>query len=224
MPNTKPTTFLPSTLPIFPLAGVLLLPGGQLPLNIFEPRYLSMVDDALACPSRLIGIIQPKSGIPDTYPIGCAGRITSFSETDDGRYLITLSGVSRFTIMAEHPSPTGSYRRIIPDWGPHQYDTEPKATSIPIDRTRLNSLLQSYFHQQGLSCDWSKIEITGDIELLTALAMICPLSAAEKQAILEAPNIESRTDLFLNLIEMAITSPHTDSTEQQGCEIFPQCH
>lgn len=212
---------MPSTLPIFPLAGVLLLPGGELPLNIFEPRYIKMVDDALATPSRLIGMVQPKSNTTaDTlniYPIGCAGRITSFTETSDGRYLITLSGLCRFTVEHETTQQT-SYRTVSPNWAAHAYDLNPRASAIAVDRARLNTLLHAYFHQQGLSCDWDKVELTGDVDLLTALAMICPLRASEKQAILEAPTIENRTEIFLTMIEMAI-----NQTEPE-CERTNKCH
>lgn len=213
---------LPEILPIFPLSGVLLLPGGQLPLNIFEPRYMAMVDDALASSSRMIGMVQPRmmgsreSG--EIYQTGCAGRITSFVETDDGRYVITLSGMCRFTIKNEIRSDT-AYRRIEPDWKQFGVDLAPHAETIAVDRQRLNNLLKTYFRQQELSCDWDKVELTGDVDLLTALAMICPLKASEKQAILESPTIESRTEIFLTMIEMAISHGHIADEEDSTC-----CH
>ena len=210
---------MPEVLPIFPLPGVLLLPGGQLPLNIFEPRYLSMVEAALCHPDRLIGMVQPRGkNEADIYQTGCAGRITSFSETDDGRYLITLSGICRFTVQQELQSET-PYRRIKPDWAPFASDLAPHADTIAVDRCRLNNLLKAYFRQQELSCDWDKVELTGDVDLLTALAMICPLQSSEKQAILEAPTIESRTEIFLTMIEMAISHEHIASDDDCSC-----CH
>ena len=210
---------LPQTLPIFPLSGVLLLPGGQLPLNIFEPRYLAMVDDALTSGSRMIGMMQPRSlGNTDVYSTGCAGRITSFSEAAEGRYLITLSGVCRFSLKNEIKTDK-AYRRIEPDWVPYRDDLAPHADTIAVDRVRLNSLLKAYFRQQELSCDWDKVELTGDVDLLTALAMICPLKASEKQAILEAPTVERRTEIFLTMIEMAISHSSNADDEAGSC-----CH
>jgi len=177
-----------------------------------------MIEDALCAPSRLIGMIQPKSrNGADIYQTGCAGKITSFSETDDGRYLITLSGVCRFDIKQELQSDK-SYRRITANWEPYRDDLEPHADTIAVDRSRLNRLLKCYFRQQELSCDWDKVELTGDVDLLTALAMICPLKASEKQAILEAPGIEARTEIFLAMIEMAISHEHI-AGDDAGC-----CH
>jgi len=205
---------LPGILPIFPLSGVLLLPGGNLPLNIFEPRYMAMVDDALCSSSRMIGMVQPKGKEDAVYQTGCAGRITSFAETDDGRYLITLSGVCRFHIKQEIPTEQ-SYRRVQAEWERFNIDLAPHADTIAVDRARLNNLLKAYFRQQELSCDWDKVELTGDVDLLTALAMICPLKSSEKQAILEAPSIESRTEIFLTMIEMAIS--HNVIADDDDC-------
>ncbi|HEY8963523.1 MAG TPA: LON peptidase substrate-binding domain-containing protein [Alphaproteobacteria bacterium] len=215
-------TDMPDILPIFPLSGVLLLPGGQLPLNIFEPRYMAMIDDALCAPSRMVGMIQPRTlggrENGEIYQTGCAGRITSFAETDDGRYLITLSGVCRFAIRQELRT-DAAYRRVQANWEPFTDDLAPHADTIAVDRKRLNNLLKTYFRQQELSCDWDKVELTGDVDLLTALAMICPLKASEKQAILEAPTIESRTEIFLTMIEMAISHNHIADEDDAGC-----CH
>jgi len=162
---------LPQVLPIFPLEGVLLLPGGRLPLNIFEPRYLSMFDDALAS-HRLIGMIQPCDGCrgeaPKVYETGCVGRITSFTETDDGRYLVTLSGLIRFDVARELPS--GSYRQVEPDYA--RYSGDMVEDQSKIDRNRLMKVLSTYFEVNSIEGDWEAIEQTGDERLVTSLAMI----------------------------------------------------
>src|SRR4051794_27134794 len=147
---------LPDTLPIFPLTGVLLLPRGRLPLNIFEPRYLAMTRDALGG-TRLIGMVQPSEPVagrmnPPVYPVGCAGRITSFSEADDGRYLITLTGVSRFRIAEELPLLSG-YRRVLPDWQPFAHDLD-SGDEPGFDRERLMRGLRVFFTQQGIKADF----------------------------------------------------------------------
>lgn len=190
---------LPELLPIFPLEGVLLLPRGQLPLNIFEPRYLSMVNDALAR-DRMIGIIQPNGS--SVFKTGCAGRITQFEETEDGRYLITLTGVCRFSIVEELPQSRG-YRRVTADWSSFKSDLE-KIGCLDLDRHHLTELLQDYFSLNGLSMDWSLLDAIADEGLLTALAMICPLSATEKQALLEAPCCRARASLFMSILEIAV--------------------
>jgi Lon protease-like protein len=198
---------LPAELPVFPLTGVLLLPRGRLPLNIFEPRYLAMFDDALAG-ERTIGMIQPSGAAPQggqqgpaLYAIGCAGRITSFSESGDGRYLVALDGVSRFRVTEELPLHRG-YRRVIPDWAPFAVDlTEEELT---LDRGRLIELLQAYFRQQQLSANWEAIGQAPDERLLTSLAMICPFEPPEKQALLEAGCLSDRARLMMSLLEIAI--------------------
>jgi Lon protease-like protein len=195
---------LPEIVPIFPLSGVLLLPGGRLPLNVFEPRYLAMVDAALRA-DRVIGMIQPRA--PEEcsmglYHTGCAGRITSFEETGDGRYLITLTGVARFKIAAEIEQQNG-YRRVRADWVSYPKDTE-TSDCLGIDRERLHALLENYFSQEGLSCNWDTVADTSDNNLITCLAMVCPFDAREKQALLEAPCCKERASLFMTLLEMAV--------------------
>src|SRR5260370_20590110 len=167
---------LPQILPIFPLTGVLLLPRGRLPLNIFEPRYLAMTRDALGG-ERLIGMVQPSDPQqdnrgggalnPPVYPTGCAGRITAFAETDDGRYLITLTGVSRFRIRDELPLLSG-YRRARPDWAPFARDLDPDEAA-DFDRDRLVRGLRNFFTQQGLKADWEAIEKAPVQSLVTPL-------------------------------------------------------
>ena len=202
---------LPAELPVLPLTGVLLLPRGRLPLNIFEPRYLAMTRDALA-PPRLVGMIQPLSpdgdgdvrANPDLYGIGCAGRIVSFSETDDGRFLMTLTGVARFEVEAELPMRSG-YRRVIPRWDRFKGDlaTDPGT----VDRKALLASLKPYFESRGLKADWQLVEKTEDERLIAMLAMACPFAPPEKQALLEAPGVKARAELLLGLIEMALATP-----------------
>jgi Lon protease-like protein len=199
---------LPASLPIFPLTGVLLLPRGKLPLNIFEPRYLAMTEDALAAPGRLIGMIQPtedeaKGGPPQpVYATGCAGRISSFSETEDGRYLITLTGVSRFEV-GEELATTRGYRRIVPNWerfGADLAESGPEA----VDRTRLLTGLEAFFKLHGIGVDWDAIKAAPDEHLVTSLAMVCPFAPSEKQALLEAADLGERSRVMTALIEMAV--------------------
>ena len=194
---------LPRVLPIFPLEGVLLLPGGRLPLNIFEPRYLAMFDDALTN-NRLIGMIQPCEGCsgskpPKVYETGCVGRITSFTETDDGRYLVTLCGLIRFDVVRELPS--GSYRQVEPDFTRFAGDLQEDCSAI--DRDRLVTVLSAYFEANSIEGDWEAIEQTGDERLVTSLAMICPLGAPEKQALLESMTLTERAEALTAIMEMA---------------------
>ncbi len=193
---------LPETLPVFPLPGVLLLPTGSLPLNIFEKRYLSMVEDAMASPHRMIGMIQPRDELESLYDVGCAGKITEFRETGDGRFLITLNGICRFRIKGELPAKT-LYRQARPDWTPYGADLTMPAC-LDIDREKLNALLQTYFSHQEMNCDWEAIKKAPDSRLLTCLAMVCPFEAKEKQALLEAPCCKSRAETFIAMLEMAV--------------------
>lgn len=208
----RPARFdtLPDEIPLFPLSGALLLPRGELPLHIFEPRYLCMIDDALRG-DRLIGMIQPRNpaagaeGGGDAAPLfttGCAGRITGFTETDDHRYFITLTGVSRFALAGELPLQNG-YRRGRVAWDDFRRDAEP-AGCLDLDRPRLRSLLEAYFEQHGIACDWHHVDEAGDEKLITCLSMICPFDAAEKQALLEAACCRARAAQFMTLLEMAV--------------------
>jgi Lon protease-like protein len=206
---------LPKTLPIFPLSGVLLLPRGRLPLNIFEPRYLAMTRDALAG-ERMIGMIQPLAedgdgAAPPVYGTGCAGRIISFAETDDGRYLITLKGLIRFAIASELPLHSG-YRRVVPDYALYRTDLHPDEADI--DRTRLLTALKAYFTVQGFSVDWQAVEGTENERLVTSLAMICPFEASEKQALLEAPDLSERCRTMTALLEMAVLNSGRETSLQ----------
>ncbi len=196
---------LPDTLAVFPLPGVLLLPQGRLPLNIFEPRYLAMTNDALGA-ERLIGMIQPAdpadaSENPPLYGVGCAGRITSFSETEDNRFLITLTGVCRFGVGEELALVDG-YRRVRPDWSSHAGDLRvPDAAAVP--RERLLPPLKAYFTAHDIEVDWQAIEKASSDQLVTSLAMACPFSPGEKQALLEAPRLADRAELMISLLAMS---------------------
>lgn len=206
---------LPDILPIFPLTGVLLLPRGQLPLNIFEPRYLGMVDAALSS-HRMIGMIQPRLyGGEETYDIGCAGRITSYEETDDGRYLITLTGVSRFRVSKELPLNEKGFRSVMPDWSVFAKDVE-EVGCLDIDRDRLLILLEKYFDMQGMSCQWDKVRTAPDAKLMTCLAMVCPFDASEKQALLETKCCKERAEKFMAMLDIAIKEGHTSCSS--GCK------
>ena len=195
---------LPAVIPLFPLPEVLLLPGGMLPLNIFEPRYLAMVRDALGA-DRLIGMIQPlsgegRAGDPQLYDTGCAGRISRFEETPDGRLLISLKGVCRFDI-AEELAPTDGYRRAQVNWSPYEGDMAPAADAC-LDRSRLFPALRGYFKLHGIEADWEMLGEAPDDRLVTCLSMICPFDGSEKQALLEAPDMDARSEILTTLIEM----------------------
>ena len=200
---------LPPRLAVFPLAAALLLPGGRLPLNIFEPRYLAMVADALASPHRLIGMIQPlelssetapcQQDAPPLYDIGCAGRIVNFEETADGRYLIVLAGKIRFSVRRETKS-VRAYRQCEVDYAPFADDLY--LNDAPYDRRPLLAALKHYFSVKGLVADWDCIESSSDEKLITTLSMICPLSPSEKQNLLEALDVPTRGDMLTAMLKM----------------------
>jgi len=205
---------LPPVIPIFPLTGVLLLPRGRMPLNIFEPRYLAMVSDALAYP-RLIGMVQPREGQGDTgdppvYQTGCAGRITGFGELDDGRYEITLTGVARFSIAEELPLVKG-YRPVRVDWSRFRGDLV--AAEGGVDRERLLAALKPYLKRHKVKTDWDAIAKTPDDRLVTSLSMVCPFAPSEKQGLLEAESLPARAHLLTALLEMAGASAGTERAD-----------
>ena len=218
-------TKLPPTLPLFPLTGALLLPGARLPLNIFEPRYLAMVFDALAG-TRLIGMVQPlqpggfagdglptADGRPPVHRIGCAGRIVSFSETDDGRLLLALTGVCRFAIARELEPAHGGYRRVSSIFSPYSRDLDRGEENVELDRERLMAALAAFFRGRSLSTDWEAVKKAADANLLTSLSMVLPFGPAEKQALLEAADPGERARLLTTLVEMAAIEP---TTEENG--------
>jgi Lon protease-like protein len=215
---------LPETLPIFPLSGVLLLPGGKLPLNIFEPRYLAMVFDALAGP-RLIGMVQPMQpggyagdgmptpgGRPPVHRIGCAGRIVSFSETEDGRLLLALSGVCRFEIVRELELAHGGYRRVSSVFSAFRADLDALGReNVELDRERLMAALAAFFRGRNLSTDWEAVKKAADGNLVSSLSMILPFGPAEKQALLEAPDTAARAKLLIAFLEMNAFAPSSET-------------
>ena len=193
---------LPTQIPIFPLPNALLLPGGQLPLNIFEPRYLAMVDDALGHPDRLIGMVQPMEEQNSLFGIGCAGRIGYFQETDDGRYMIALNGVCRFRLGGHEQTEPG-YRLADVSWDEFAADLQHPLEGIA-DRDRMFTIMRRYFAARGFDADWDQIERSEDEQILNTLAMVCPFEVAEKQALLEADGMARRADLLIAMMEMAL--------------------
>jgi Lon protease-like protein len=199
---------LPRTLAIFPLEGALLLPHGQMPLHVFEPRYRNMIEDALGN-ARMLGIVQPRATHPnpipddaDVFATGCAGRIISFAETEDGRFVITLRGICRFKISEELPSVRG-YRRIVPDFALYRSDLQP-VSEEGIDRPRLLAAARAYLVIKSIACDWQAAEAASAQALVTSLAMSCPFEPGEKQALLESSGLADRCSLLISLFEMAM--------------------
>lgn len=219
---------LPDTLPIFPLSGVMLLPGGKLPLNVFEPRYLAMIFDSLAG-HRLIGMVQPmqpggfagdgmpvEDGKPKVHKVGCAGRIVSFSETEDGRLLLALSGVCRFEIGRELDLAQGGYRRVSSLFAPYRADLDHADELVELDRERLMAALAAFFRSRGLSTDWDAVKQAGNRNLVTSLSMMLPFGPAEKQALLEAADTTARAKLLVAFLEMGAFGQPPDSSPQRA--------
>ncbi|MEM6974371.1 MAG: LON peptidase substrate-binding domain-containing protein [Pseudomonadota bacterium] len=199
---------LPEILPIFPLPGALLLPRARLPLNIFEPRYLAMLDDCLKSEHRLIGMIQPfvdSGSPPKLHKIGCAGRVTSLSETEDGRYLIALSGVSRFRVKGEIDGFT-PFRRVKADWSDFGADLSGPEEAEGFDRPAFLTLLRRYFDASQLSSDFEAMQEAEEELLVNSLSMMCPFSVEERQALLEAPRLGDRLETLQALMQFAIAS------------------
>jgi len=202
----------PDTLPLFPLNGALLLPRGQLPLNVFEPRYLTLVEDALAN-GRMIGMIQPCHDVPDPVPdatkiysVGCMGKIVEFRELEDGRFLITLAGISRFKVIEELEIERG-YRRASVDYKPYQIDLVEE--QAPVNREALLNGLRSFLDLSGpdgpemLDVNWDALEDAPDEDLVNALAMLGPFEDREKQALLEAVSLTERAETLITMMSMA---------------------
>jgi len=214
---------IPETLPLFPLTGALLLPGGQLPLNIFEPRYLAMVDAALAG-NRVIGMVQPaltEAGDGDILPertalcqVGCAGRITSWTETGDGRYIASLSGICRFRVMEEQAAGTRPYRtfRIAPFIS----DLSCADEEHTINRVGLLAAFRAYLDANKLEADWESVERARNMTLVNSLSMMSPFGPAEKQALLEAPDLKTRAETLIAITEIMLARSlgDTDSVLQ----------
>lgn len=197
---------LPDTLAVFPLPGALLLPRARLPLHIFEPRYLQMLEDALKTRERLIGMIQPcpgKEGEDALHRIGCAGRITQFSETEDGRYMITLSGVSRFRVDSEVSGFT-PYRRCRVLWSGFDRDLGRTEEDISFDRFAFMDLLERFLDARSLSADWDALKEAEEELLINSLSMMLDFEPEDKQALLEAPCLATRRETLTTLIEFAL--------------------
>ena len=207
---------LPPEIAIFPLSGALLLPQGRLPLNIFEPRYLALTEASLAS-GRMFGMVQqdgakpPGDYGPATYGVGCLGRLTSFSETDDGRFLITLAGLIRFRIAEELSVAPGGFRRIRADYASFYDDLDTGQPPPCFDRAAMLGALRSYFRARSIQANWDAIEKTDDALLVTSLSMVCPFAVAEKQALLEAPTPDDRAAMLLSLLDMGARAPDTPS-------------
>ena len=198
---------LPDTIPIFPLPGALLLPRARLPLHIFEPRYLAMLEHCMSTPARLIGMIQPRT-VPEgeaarLHAIGCAGRLTAFSETEDGRYMITLTGISRFRLLQETTDET-PFRTARVGWEGFAQDIGPSETDPGLDRAAFMALLKRYFAAVDLSTEWSSLRDADDELLINALSMLCPFQPEDRQALLEAPSLSTRRETLVMLMEFAL--------------------
>jgi Lon protease-like protein len=201
-----PAADLPPTVPVFPLPGALLLPRSRLPLHIFEPRYLAMLDDILKTPHRLIGMIQPSAGPGGQnrlHAIGCAGRVTAFSETEDGRYLITLTGISRFRVVEEVEGFV-PYRKCNVNWKGFEEDLGSTEHDAGLDRKQFLDLLKRYFEVEELKTDWDSLCQAEDELLINSLSMLCPLEPEDKQALLEAPSLMTRRETLVTLLEFAL--------------------
>ncbi len=210
---------LPEVIPVFPLPGALLLPRGQMPLNIFEPRYLAMVDDTLRDGHRLIGMIQPDAahaddvGTPPLYKIGCVGRITELAESGDGRYLIELTGVSRFRIEEELKVST-SYRQCRVTYAPFADDFVARRGEDAVDRAALLDALRDFLEANNLNADWEGIEKAPNEALVNALSMMSPYGPAEKQALLEAPDLKARAEILVAITEIELAKKNTEGEPQ----------
>jgi Lon protease-like protein len=212
--GADPHASLPTEFPIFPLPGAVVLPGGRLPLNIFEPRYMALIEDSLGA-GRMFGMIQPDTTRSETpagpglYRIGCLGRMTSFSETDDGRFLITLTGVTRFAVSVELEMRSG-YRRVRADLARFAADLAPDGEGV--EREKLLDALRLYFTSRGFDANWDAIGEMSDGMLVSTLAMACPFEPAEKQALLEAMSMRERSQALLTLLQ--IDAHSVDGGEQ----------
>ncbi|EKS30235.1 LON peptidase substrate-binding domain-containing protein [Afipia felis] len=205
---------LPETIPVFPLPGALLLPRGQMPLNIFEPRYLEMVDDALRDGHRMIGIIQPDAAHskseehPKLFQVGCVGRITQFGETGDGRYILELTGIARFQVVEELTVLT-PYRQCKVDFFPFVDDFVARKGEEEVDRDAVLDTLTKFLKANSLKVDWDGIRAAPNEALVNALAMMSPYGPAEKQALLEAPDLKTRAEILIAVTQMDLAKKQT---------------
>lgn len=206
---------LPAIIPVFPLPGALLLPRADMPLNIFEPRYVAMIDFALRH-DRIVGMIQPDETLapgsrgPTLFAVGCAGRITSFAETGDGRYMITLTGISRFKIVDELPNET-PFRRCRVSAISFVGDFAVKTADAEVDRNAVLKTFRAYLEAHNLEADWESVGRASNETLINALAMMAPFGTAEKQALLEAPDLRSRAETLVAITEMSLARDRSGS-------------
>jgi uncharacterized protein len=207
---------LPEIIPVFPLPGALLLPRGQMPLNIFEQRYLAMVDDAFRDGHRLIGMIQPDvshspdEAHPKLFRVGCVGRITQVAESGDGRYILELTGIARFKVI-EEPTVLTPYRQCKVDYFPYLDDFTARKGEEAVDREALLKALTEFLEANNLKVDWEGIENAPNEALVNALAMMSPYGAPEKQAMLEAPDLKTRAEILIAVTEMDLAKKRTSN-------------
>jgi hypothetical protein len=210
---------MPGVIPVFPLPGALLLPRGQMPLNIFEPRYLAMVDDSLRDGHRLIGMIQPDVAHsnagekPPLYKIGCVGRITQLAESGDGRYLLELTGVARFRVEEELKVAT-QYRQCRVTYAPFADDFIARKGENAVDRKALLAALTNFLKANDLKADWEGVEKAPNEALVNALSMMSPYGTAEKQALLEAPDLKTRAEILIAITEIELAKKNTEGEPQ----------
>ncbi|MEM8572579.1 MAG: LON peptidase substrate-binding domain-containing protein [Pseudomonadota bacterium] len=209
---------MPDMIPVFPLPGALLLPRARLPLNIFEPRYLAMLEDTLKTQDRLIGMIQPvatpeRKDVRRLHQIGCAGRVTAMQETEDGRYLITLQGISRFRLLKQEEG-FKPYIQANVGWGPFERDLGREEKDEGFDRPAFLEVLARYFDTAQLSSDWDSMKEADEELLVNSLSILCPFDPEEKQALLEAPTLTNRRETLVTLMEFALRGGNDEGTVQ----------
>ena len=204
---------LPPTIPIFPLPKAVLLPRSRLPLHIFEPRYLAMIEDCLKTPHRLIGMLQPTGNDGRLHSIGCAGKLTQFSETEDGRYMITLTGISRYRLDNEIEGFT-PYRRFNVEWDGFEKDGEVPEQDSKFDRDSFFNLLGKFLEGEGLSTDWETLQQADNELLINSLSMMLDFDLEDKQALLEAPSLETRRETLTTLFEFSLRGGSDDEVLQ----------
>jgi hypothetical protein len=206
---------LPDTIPLFPLPGAIVLPRAHLPLHIFEPRFVAMLHDCMKTETRLIGMIQPRptpSGEARLSAIGCAGRLTAFSETEDGRYMVTLTGISRFRLKEEVQGFT-PYRRAKVDWAPFTRDLGDAEVDPGLKRDSFLALVNRFFLKEKLGTDWPSLRDAGPEMLINALSMLCPFATEDKQALVEAPSLSTRRETLVTLMEFALHGGEPDNLQ-----------
>ena len=204
---------LPKSIPIFPLPKAVLLPRSRLPLHIFEPRYLAMIEDCLKTPNRLIGMVQPTGADDRLHSIGCAGKLTQFSETEDGRYMITLTGVSRYRVENEIDGFT-PYRRFNVSWDSFEKDREIPIQDNKFDRKSFFELLKKFLEGEGLSTDWETLQQADNELLINSLSMMLDFDLEDKQALLEAPSLQTRRETLTTLFEFSLRGGSDDEVLQ----------